>query len=68
MTSARLLQFNTYFLRLRWVVATQFSPGMGLLASIAVALLVIPSAGYHLFDGIPLSGSVEFGLLFVLGP
>ena len=68
MTSARFLQFNTYFLRLRRSVATPLSPGMGLLASIAVALLVIPSTGYHFFNGIPLSSSVEFGLLFVLGP
>lgn len=68
MTSARLLQFTTRFLRLRRALATQPSPGMGLLASIAVALLIIPSAGYHLFDGIPLSSSVEFGLLFALVP
>ena len=41
---------------------------MGLLALVASALLLIPSAGYHLFNGIPLGSPAELGLLLLLLP
>lgn len=68
MTLTRLFQFRAGLLRLFRALATRPSLETGLLTSIAAALLLIPSAGYHLFDGIPLSSPFELGLLFVLAP
>ena len=41
---------------------------MSLLAWVASALLLVPSTGYHLFNGIPLGRPAELGLLLLLLP
>lgn len=38
------------------------------LTVVLVALIVSPSANYHLFDGLPLARPIEFGLLLLTVP